>query len=329
MLTLRDYKRAARTILFTALLCAASLAAPAAGSSSPLPAFTKAEVKKAENVIAKLRQLEELTARSPDFESYRALVNKLSPDLFIRSAELADGDLKTDLTTAIFLYDEALQEFQGAHDLRVVCADEPRVAYARLCADPRNDSLPKLLWAKARLHTTWAVAVINYSRGANDLTTTALLAERRRESAVDLVLAQRAVATLGILEREVCNYSSLGEFEAHGKLALVSFERFSRDAAEQLPVIDRVLRSLPRSPLFYSIYHARNAYLDGLFWWRKTYRLKEMVVSANSFTEPEEMKLSNMDANVVNYTVAIHWRKAIKHTREAERIIEASRHGGG
>ena len=50
-----------------------------------------------------------------------------------------------------------------------------------------------------------------------------------------------------------------------------------------------------------------------------------MVVNANSFTEPDEMKSSNVDASVVNYTVAINWRKAINHTREAMKIIEASR----
>jgi hypothetical protein len=319
------HKATARAALLIALLFASPLASFGAQGNSSSPLFKEKEVKKGESIIAKLRLLEQLTAQSPDFKTYKAMMNKLSTDLFIKSSELADSDLKTDLTTAVFLYDEALQRFNEKDGLRVMCGGEARAIDAELCADARNNSLPKLLWAKARLHTARAVAAINFNRGVNDAATLVALEARRRAGANELLLAEKAVEMLQVLEHEVCAYSSLSEFEAHGSLALVSFERFSQDASEMLPKVDRILRSLPRSPLFHALYHARNSYLDGLFWWRKTYRQKEMVVNANSFTEPDEMKSSNVDASVVNYTVAINWRKAINHTREAMKIIEASR----
>ena len=315
-------------MILMACLLASPLLCFGAGGNPSSPASREKETKKGADIIAKLRLLEQLTASAPDFKTYRALMNKLYPRLFIEAAALTDGDLKADLTTAVFLYDEALQRFHETAGARPLCADEARAVYADLCAQARGTSLTGLLWAKARLHTAWAAATVNDRRGLGDASTLAALAEMRRERAVDLMLAARVIEKLRAVEREVCAYPSLGEFEAHQKLALVSFEQLSKDVMEALPEIDRNLRALPRSPLFYALYHARNSYLDGLFWWRKTYRRGEMVVSASSFTEPDEMKSSKLDAGVVNYTIAVNWRKAIEHTREAVSLIEALRTAG-
>jgi hypothetical protein len=323
----KDHNQAIqRTILFLTLLLASSLAAFSMGGNAPSLNLKEKEIKKGAELIAKLRLLEELTDNAPDFKTYGALMNKLSPNLFIKASELAESDLKTDLVTAIFLYDEALRRYNEPERAeKTVCLDEARVTYRKLCANAQNKTVHELLWAKARLHTSWAMAVINYNRGAKDDATIAALKEMQTERANDLMFGEQAAKTLQALEKEVCAYTSLREFEEHGSLAHVSFDQLSQDVADALPVVDRSLRSLPRSPLFYALYHARNSYLDGLFWWRKTYRQKEMVVNVSSFTEADELKSTRMDSSVVNYTVAINWRKAINHTREALKLIEAAR----
>ncbi|HEX8922327.1 MAG TPA: hypothetical protein VF766_12705, partial [Pyrinomonadaceae bacterium] len=205
------------------------------------------------------------------------------------------------------------------------CESELREVYARLCRETKSGGLADFLRSKARLHLKWAEAAINDYRGVKDVATLATLAEMRRERRQDVKLAEQAVTALKSLESEVYDYASLAEFEEHRRLAGVSFERLSADVSEMLRRVDSVLVSLPRSPLFYPLYHARNAYVDGLFWWQKTCRQNQMVVSVNSFTEPDEMKSSNLDANAVNYTVVLNWRKAIRHTREAASMIEALR----
>lgn len=320
-----DNQAIQRAILFLTLLLASSLATFSMGGDAPSPVLKEKEIKKGAELLAKLRLLEELTGNAPDFKTYLALMNKLSPNLFIKVSELAESDLKTDLVTAIFLYDEALQRYNEPERAGTVCLDEARVIYRKLCANTQNKAVHEMLWAKARLHISWAVAVINYNRGLRDDATIAALEEMQAERANDLEFGAQAVKTLQALEEEVCAYTSLREFEEHGSLARVSFNQFSHDVADALPVVDKSLRSLPRGPLFYALYRARNSYLDGLFWWRKTYRQKEMVVSVNSFTETDEMQSTRMDSSAVNYTVAINWRKAINHTREAAKIIEAAK----
>jgi hypothetical protein len=281
------------------------------------------DVDRAESIVGKLRRLEQSRTESADLRSQRKLFEKMYPGLFIQVAELRAGDLKTDLTTAIFLDEEAWREMFESNSAEPDCKDELREVYAKLCVENQGGTVANFLRAKARLHTRWAEALINDYHGIKDAATTATLAEMRRERRNDLVLAKQAVTALKSLEKKVCDYSSLAEFEEHQRLARVPFERLSEDVAGMLQSVDRVLLSLPRSPLFYSLYHARNSYVDGLFWWQKTYRRSQLVVDVNSFNEPDETHVSKLDANVVNYTAAINWRKAIKHTREAVNMIEA------
>ncbi|MDQ3818000.1 MAG: hypothetical protein M3362_09940 [Acidobacteriota bacterium] len=288
-------------------------------------ALKEREIKKGADIIEKLRRIEQLTDGAPDFESYKKLIDKLYPDLFVKAADLGEGDLKTDLTTAVFLYDEALRGFHNSDRSETLCIDETRAVYAKLCADPRNDTAAKLLWARARLHTRWAAALIDYNRGVKDAATIRTLDEMDRERSFDLALAEKAVAALRTLEQEVCAYPSLAELEEKRALATVSFERLSKDADDAILKVDLILRDLPRGALFYSLYLARNSYSDGLFWWRKSYRRKEMVVNVNNFNSRDELKTLNLDAGTVNYTVTINWRKAISHTHHAMSIIEALR----
>jgi hypothetical protein len=243
--------------------------------------------------------------------------------LFVAAASLSSSDLKTDLTTALFLYDEAFREEFSSRRASIDCEAELRETYAQLCRENRGGTLSLYLQAKARLHARFAEATINNYRGVKDGATNAALEEMRRERLNDVRLAERAVKALKSLEGEVYDYTSLAEFEEHRRLSNVPFERFSEDVSEMLRRVDPVLLSLPRSPLFYTLYHARNLYADGLFRWRTTYRQTKMVVDVNSFNEPDEMKSRDLAPEASNYTVAINWRKAINHTREAARLIEA------
>lgn len=300
----------------------------ARANSSDLPLREK-DVKRGERIIAKLRGMEEASVRASHAGKGRGLFEKISGSLFVEVAELRSGDLKTDLTTAIFLYEEASQDRLSTHDndFALDCDDELRAVYTKLCRENQNGTLADFLRAKARLHTLWAEAVIKDYRGNKDAGTIATLAELRSERSLDVKLAETAVTALRSLEKEIYSYSSLAKFEEHGSLARVPFEQLAADIYRALQRVDYVLVSLPRSQLFYPLYHARNAYANGLFWWQKSHRQSKPVVNVNSFKEPDEMKLAKLDAGVVNYTVVINWRNAIKHTRSAIRMIEALRIG--
>jgi hypothetical protein len=238
-------------------------------------------------------------------------------------ADLRESDLKTDLTTAVFLYDEVLQSQIDSNTTAPDCQSEPREIYARLCAEEKPGTLSTFLMAKARLHTSFAEAVINYHRGRGDVVTMAMLALISEERQQDLTLARQAVDALQVLEKQVCNYSTLAEFETKRTLARVPFKQLSQDVLKSLQTVDRILLSLPRGPLFYPLYHARNAYANGLFWWQKIQRQSKLVINAKAFTEPDELKSVGLDKDEVGYTIAINWRTAIRHTREAVNLIES------
>jgi hypothetical protein len=314
-----------KSLVLAALVCA-SLAPGGTevyGGGLNDSALREKDVRRGEEVVAQLRRVERLSVT--DLRGYRALVEELSPGLFVKVSELKESDLKTDLTTAVFLYDEALREPKDAGEVAVDCAAELRGVYSRLCAKEESVTTVKFLWAKARLHTDWAEALIKSERGAKDAATSAALEEMRAERRNDLALAERALAALKSLGQEVRVSSSLAEFQERAALARVSFERLSEDAASALREVDRILQSLPRGPLFYPLYHARNFYSDGLFWWRKTYQRKQAVVEVNSLAKRDEAESLNLDPDAVDYTVSINWRNAAKRTRRAEQLIAAAK----
>ncbi len=302
--------------ILSAFACAQAYAGDAGGQ-----ALREKDVRKGEEVVAALRRME----RATDFQSYGAQAAKLYPALFAKVSELREGDLKTDLTTAVFLYEQALDEWKNRPGAAFDCAGELREVYARVCAESKSATVVEFLRAKARLHTLWADALVRFHKGGTDAATIAALAEMRAERRRDRALAEEALAALKTLEQEVHVYSSLAQFQERAALAKVSFEQLSEDAASALHKVDRILQSLPRGPVFYPLYHARNFYSDGLFWWRKTHRRKAMVVEVNSFTEPDEARSLNMDPEAIDYTVAINWRNAASRTRRAEQLLATAK----
>jgi hypothetical protein len=320
-----SFQHAPKTSLI-ALLALSSLASFDARAKSLDQALREKDVKRAERLIASLRALEQPRGESNTSGKSQKHFEKIPDSLFVEAANLRASHLKTDLTTAIFLYEEAYDGRQETDAAVPDCEGELREVYARLCRENETVTLKDFLKAKARLHIAWAEATIRDYRGIKDSHTTATLEEMRGERLTDLRLAESAVIALKSLEKEVYVYSSLSEFEEQRRLARVPFEQLSEKASIALRRVNRVLLSLPRSALFYSLYHARNAYSNGLFWWQKTQSQSKLVVNVNSFTEPEEKGTFNFDASAVSYTIAIYWRKAVLHTREAEQITMLSFH---
>jgi hypothetical protein len=281
------------------------------------------ELKKAEKVLAKLNELQTASA---DPDAYQRAVRKLYPKLFINVASLPEGDLKTDLSTAAFLYQQARGIERG--DDAADCVNEVRGLYRNLCLKRGNPTRAQLLLAKAQLHTNWAEALVRFYRGNMDALTVATIALIEKERSIDLKLAESAVAIIRTLDAEVNSYSSLGEFEEHNAVARVSFDKLSKDFETSGGTAQQLLSSLPRNPLYYHLQNALNSYSDGLFWWEKTHARREAsaaVVSVNNWTEPAPEKPLGLDVETINYTVVSNWRKARKHIATAWDEIERAR----
>jgi hypothetical protein len=300
-----------------------SLAVPAAASAYSTAALRDKDVQKAERIIAKLHRLEEVTATALDSSAYKAEIARLYPGLFVDASELRESDLKTDLTTAVFLYETAYRARLDFGARRTDCVNEVREIYLELCRETQGGDSLRLLWSKARLHTRWGEAVVRSYRGAADLGTLRDLSEIEAERKVDITLAERAVAALKGLAESVGSFPSEDAFENALRAKKISFEQVSGEGSEALSTVDRVLASLPRGQLYLLLHNARCSYQDGLFWWGKTYRIRERTVSVNNLSAPDPLKVIGLPASMVNSTALANWRNALKYTLEAEKAISS------
>jgi hypothetical protein len=305
-------------------LCVLALFKVEAVSGTPSPLRNK-DLKKAEKIIEKLHRLANLTTAAPDCRTYRKMVAKLYPGLFIDISALRDSDLKTDLSTAAFLYEEVYYTWFTSGGSPINCTGQMRELYQRLCLTNQSHTRAQFLWAKARLHTGWAEAIIRFQSGDRDTETMSALSRIEVERAIDLKLAYRAVVILKGLEEKVISYSTLDEFEQQGAIAKISFETFFKDYMRATSIVDAILASLPRSVIYYQLQNARNSYHNGLFWWEKTYRRAEATISANSLAESDPLKTLRMQPRVVNYTVICNWRDGRKYIEKAETEIQRAR----
>ncbi|HEX6184379.1 MAG TPA: hypothetical protein VFZ44_10905 [Pyrinomonadaceae bacterium] len=265
------------------------------------------ELEKAEAVLSKLRRLE--AAAAPDAPgAFEKAARKLYPGLFESVSELLDGDLKTDLSTAVTLYESALRA-TGTAD----CARELRDAYARLCHEAGGDRA-RLLRAKARLHAGRAEAALLYARGARDRVTLDALNLIRAERATDRALADEALLQLKALA------AALGG---------------GRDgsASETLPVrleqLDRLLASLPRDRTAALLREARTAFRDGLYWRLKAAPARALVVNVNSFDATPPGTLPRLGLRTEDAERAAHanFRAALKFIDRAEEVLGRTNEG--
>ena len=118
------------------LLCLLVFAAGDAAHAAPGVKDSKKDLKRAKSVLSKLRRLEEASAPAGR-EAFVKAARKLYPELFSKVSALRDGGLKTELTTAVVLYESserAARHEDGALD----CSREVRESDARLCSETRD-----------------------------------------------------------------------------------------------------------------------------------------------------------------------------------------------
>lgn len=291
-----------------ALLLALTFVARAAAAADGEPALGDGDVKKAEKVLAKLRLLHD-AAEAGDASAYRALASKLYPGLFVKVAELPPGDLSTDLSTAVFLAEQLGRAWSAAGARAADCRDERPDIYQPLCTGLRGGSARQLLLAKSRLHARWAEALLKNGRGAADAETARALAEVRAARANDRLIAAHVVETLRLLEAP----PGASPAASGGGAGDVK-------SAEALREAGALLAWLPRSPTFYHLLSARQAYADGLWWHDKARQAKSLVISAKSFV-PDPLKELRLDAEQVGATARANWSSATRLTRLAEQSM--------
>src|SRR6267142_833075 len=85
----------------------------------------------------------------------------------------------------------------------------------------------------------------------------------------EMTLAARSMFALKRLEKDVLVYRSLGDFEANGKLARVSYRAFRNDLNEVTTEVNPMLSRLPQSKLKTELGNALASYRDGEFWWQQ------------------------------------------------------------
>jgi hypothetical protein len=283
------------------------------------------DAARAEKILSKLRRLD---AATTDFSLYVSTAGTLYPGLFAETARLREGDLKTDLRTAVFLYEAASTTRRTDETTAADCDTQLRDVYRLLCREQEGRARAHFLWAKARLHASWAAALVRRSRGASDAETLRALARMRSARATDAELGARAVYALKTLAGKVRAYPSLAAFEEGGVVANVSFAQFNADLADTLGLVDATLASLSRGPLHHSLRNARNAFRAGAAWWEKSSHGELKTVSINALTAPDPLKTIGLAASGVNYTVVCDWRHAVRALEEATEIIEKLKGAG-
>ena len=144
------------------------------------------------------------------------------------------------------------------------------------------------------------------------------------ENRDDRVLAARALTLLKRLDEDVIVYRSLGDFEANGRLAHVSYAKFANDLQAVTTEVEPMLSRMPQGRLKAAIANALDSYRDGAFWWQKIYQPRVVHVSALTSNGIRGSSDSAFLASVP-YTVAIHWRQANRYLKRAEKLMDSSR----
>lgn len=143
------------------------------------------------------------------------------------------------------------------------------------------------------------------------------------EQSDEIDLAARSMFALKRLEKDVLIYRSLGEFEANGKLARVSYQAFRNDLNEVSSEVESILSRLPQSKLKTELGNALASYRDGEFWWQQIDKPRVSVTSlaanANGRTSSDPALQSS-----VPYTVTIHWRQANRYLKRAAQLMNQS-----
>jgi hypothetical protein len=157
--------------------------------------------------------------------------------------------------------------------------------------------------------------------------TDSLISESKIDTAAtdERILAARSIAALKRLDDDLLVYGSLGDFEANGRFARVSFEAFQNDLQEVTAEVEPMLSRLSQGSLKSEISNALDSYCDGAFWWQKINQPRVVHVSALTATEFNRTPSDTAFLSTVPYTVAIHWRQASKYLKRAEELMGGTR----
>lgn len=301
--------RMPRRICSLTFLCLLVFAGGGAAHAAPgVTKDSKKDLKRAEAVLSKLRRLEE-TSSTDGQDAFIKAARKLYPGLFSKVAALREGGLKTELTTAVFLYESSLRAArQGGN--APDCARELRESDARLCLETRDNGGAAFLRAKARLHARRAEAELLYARGERGALTLEALSHIRAERDTDRALAADALQSL----KELVAASST-----------VADTRPAFDVAGRLEAFDRVLASLPRDHSHQLLREARDAFRDGLYWQYKAAPALSLVLDAGSFTPRGELPRLGLRADDAAHAAQANLRAALKFIVEAEEELAEAR----
>lgn len=322
---------AARAALCAAFMFSLVLTVRADGSAGAgeATALREKDVRRAEEVLAKLRRLDD-AATANDARAYRALVSKLYPGLFVKVADMRRSNLHTDLSTAVFLHEELGRTWSDERVAEADCGRERQDIYLPLCLDLRGSTVRQLLLAKSRLHARWAEAVARDYRGERDAETSGALSEMKAARANDLVIAARVVETLkplAVLVGASLTHAEYQERPSASKVSRaasrISFDSLDGEFADALGIAGELLAWLPRSPTFYHLSNARRSYTDGLFWYQKVHQSKKLMVFAHGFAR-DPLKDLKLDSDQVGQVVMANWQSAMKYTRLAEQSLWGS-----
>lgn len=284
------------------------------------PALRDKDVRRAERVLERLRLLGEAAASQDGAAGFRSLARRFYPGLFITVADMRPSDLKTDLGTAAFLYEDVGRAWSLAENSAPDCEGERPDVYRPLCLRLGGGTPRQLLLAKAKLHLLWAEAVVKTYKGEGDAETSRLLAEMKAARGQDLLIAARVAQTLKSLEGMVSVPTAYSNHMEYRVVAKVSFERLDAGFSDALGRVGALLGWMPRSPVYYCLSAAWSSYRDGLFWYRKIHSSRKMVVSAAGF-ERDPLEDLRLGAEQVGYTVVANWRAAARYTRLADQSL--------
>lgn len=293
--------------------------AAAASVSADAAAIQRGDARRAEKVLSGLRLLHD-AADAVDAAAYRRLASRLYPDLFIKVAEMRASDLTTDLSTSVFLAEELGRRWFDAEGETADCRFERPDIYAPLCAALRGGTVRQLLLAKSRLHSRWAEAMLRDYKGEGDAETARSIAEMNGARANDALIAARIMEALRPLEG-LARVSETGERRVQRFNASMSdSDEPNTEFAEPLHLAAALLAWMPRSPVFYRLSAARQAYADGLWWQSKARQSKSLVVSASNF-RPDPLEDLRLNASQVSNAANANCRTALKYTRLAEQSL--------
>jgi hypothetical protein len=315
-----------RALLFVACLFAGVLAArgQSAADLGAAHELRERDVRRAEKVLEKLRLLDEAAESREGGGDFRGLARKFYPGLFVAVADLRPSDLKTDLDTAVFLYEALGRARSAAGESAADCEGERPGLYLPLCRGLRGGTVRQLLLAKARLHARWAEAVVKTQRGAGDGETARLVSEMKAARALDLRIAARVSEELKSLEGMVSLSPTYADYQEQRAGPKVSFEKLDAGFADALGRAGVLLGWMPRSPAYYYLARACRSYADGLFWYRKVHGSRKKVVSAAAGFERDPLEDLRLDADHVGYAAVSNWKTAARYTRLAEHSLAAA-----